>query len=197
MTPLVVPLIYWVEAYHVSTMDVKVENIVAVITLDAALDQEKIAKKVPGMVKPKRFPGLVYRVKNLKVAFLIFRTGKFICSGARNKETIHKALRILMKKLYVVVRPKGKPKVEIVNTVSSANLGFMVHLDRIAVESWDVEYEPEVFPGLVYRLDDPKAVMLIFRSGKIIIAGTKNKEQAKQAAEKTREMIKGLNAVLD
>ena len=80
--------------------------------------------------------------------------------------------------------------------VSSANLGFIVHLDRIAVESWDVEYEPEVFPGLVYRLDDPHAVMLIFRSGKIIIAGTKNKEQAKQAAEKTQEMIRGLNAII-
>ena len=178
-------------------MDVKVENIVAVITLDAALDQEKIAKKVPGMVKPKQFPGLVYRVKDLKVAFLIFRTGKFICSGARNKTTIDKALQHLLKKLSKVHRIKNKPRVEVVNMVSSADLGFMVHLDKLAVESWNVEYEPEQVPGLVYRLDDPHAVMLIFRSGKIIIAGTKTRKHAKQAAEKTQEMIKGFNAILN
>jgi transcription initiation factor TFIID TATA-box-binding protein len=177
-------------------MKVKVENIVAIVRLDSTLDLEKIMKRVSGVENPRRFPGLIYRVNDLKLAFLIFRTGKFICSGAKDRKTINKAIKILMKKLWVVVRPKSKPKVEIVNMVSSADLGFMVHLDKLAVESWNVEYSPETFPGLVYRLDNPKTVMLIFRSGKIIITGATSPEDAQKAAEKTRDMIKDLNAVL-
>ena len=174
-------------------MRVRVENIVAVVTLDAQLDQEKLAKKVPGIENPKRFPGLVYRVRELGVAFLVFRTGKLICSGARNRRTINKALEVLMKKLRSVHRIKRKPKVEVVNMVSSSELGFMVHLDRLAVESWNVEYSPETFPGLVYRLDDPKAVMLIFRSGKIIITGTAGilyLEHTKKATVPTKKVSK-------
>ena len=75
-------------------------------------------------------------------------------------------------------------------------MDFKVNLDTIALESWNVEYEPEQFPGLVYRLDDLNTVMLIFRSGKIIITGATSKKQAEQAAEKTKEMVLSLNASL-
>lgn len=179
-------------------MKVKVENMVACITLGVDLDLKKIAKKVPGVENPKSFPGLIYRLEDLKVAFLIFRTGKLICSGSRTRSNINNALEILLKKLRKAgVRLKDKPKVEVVNMVSSASLDFKVNLDIIAMESWNVEYEPEQFPGLVYRLDDLKTVMLIFRSGKIIITGATSKKQAEQAAEKTKEMVLSFDAALD
>jgi len=178
-------------------MKVKVENMVACITLDTDLDLKKIAKEVPGVENPKSFPGLIYRLKDLKVAFLIFRTGKLICSGSRTRANIDAALEILLQKLRKAgVRLRGKPKVEVVNMVSSASMDFKVNLDTIALESWNVEYEPEQFPGLVYRLDDLNTVMLIFRSGKIIITGATSKKQAEQAAEKTKEMVLSLNASL-
>ena len=178
-------------------MKVKVENMVACITLDTDLDLKKIAKNVPGVENPKSFPGLIYRLKDLKVAFLIFRTGKLICSGSRTRSNIDNALEILLQKLRKAgVKLTGKPKVEVVNMVSSASMDFKVNLDTIALESWNVEYEPEQFPGLVYRLDDLSTVMLIFRSGKIIITGATSKKQAEQAAEKTKEMVLSLNASL-
>lgn len=178
-------------------MKVKVENMVACITLNTDLDLKLIAKNVPGVENPKSFPGLIYRLKEPKVAFLIFRTGKLICSGSRTRSNIDAALVILLEKLKKAgVTLTGKPKVEVVNMVSSAAMDFKVNLDTIALESWNVEYEPEQFPGLVYRLDDVKCVMLIFRSGKIIITGATSKKQAELAAEKTREMVLELKASL-
>ncbi len=177
-------------------MDVKVENMVACITLEHHLDLKRITEGVKGIENPKSFPGLIYRVKEMKVSFLIFRTGKFICSGARQRKKIDEALAFLLEKLSKVENITSKPKVEVVNMVCSSDLGFMVFLDKIAVESWNVEYEPEQFPGLVYRLDEPKAVMLIFRSGKMIITGATTKKKAKLAAEKTKEMIIEHNAIL-
>ena len=71
-----------------------------------------------------------------------------------------------------------------------------VNLDQLAIECFNTEYEPEQFPGLVYRLDDPKTVMLIFRSGKTIITGAKNLEDIRLAAERTREMVHQYNAII-
>ncbi len=177
-------------------MDVKVENMVACITLENHLDLNRITKEVKGIENPKSFPGLIYRLKEMKVSFLIFRTGKLICSGARKRKSIDEALDHIIAKLSKVEPITGKPKVEVVNMVCSADLGFMVFLDKIAIESWNVEYEPEQFPGLVYRLDEPKAVMLIFRSGKMIVTGAKTNKMAKIAAQKTKEMVIELDAVL-
>jgi transcription initiation factor TFIID TATA-box-binding protein len=80
--------------------------------------------------------------------------------------------------------------------VASSSLDFKVNLDTLAIECFNTEYEPEQFPGLVYRLEEPKTVMLIFRSGKIIITGAKSPADVNNAAEKTRDMVKSYNAVI-
>lgn len=90
---------------------------------------------------------------------------------------------------------KGKPKVEIQNIVASSDLELKVNLDLLATECMNTEYEPEQFPGLVFRLDEPKTVMLIFRSGKIIITGAKNTASIQKAAEKTKKMVLSYKAV--
>ncbi|MFH0860123.1 MAG: TATA-box-binding protein [Candidatus Altiarchaeota archaeon] len=175
----------------------KVENIVSSITIDRHIDLPKFARTVKGIENPSRFPGVIYRVKEPKLAMLIFRTGKVICSGARSKKEIDQAVEKLIKKLREgSIRLKSKPIVEIQNIVASASLGFQVNLDTLAIECMNTEYEPEQFPGLVFRLDKPKTVMLIFRSGKIIITGAKTPGDANKAAERTREMVKSYNAII-
>jgi len=175
----------------------KVENIVSSITLDRHIDLEKFASSVTGIENPSRFPGVIFRVREPKLAMLIFRTGKVICSGARSKKDIDAAVEKLIAKFKEgKIKIKSKPIVEIQNIVASASLGFQVNLDTLATECWNTEYEPEQFPGLVFRLDEPKTVMLIFRSGKIIITGAKTPGDANKSAEKTREMIKSYNAII-
>lgn len=178
-------------------MKTKVENIVSSITLDRHLDLKQLAKRVKEIDNPKQFPGVIYRLEKPKLAMLIFRTGKVICSGARSRKNINEAVDRLLKTLRKAgMSVKKKPKVEIQNIVASSSLDFKVNLDVLATECVNTEYEPEQFPGLVFRLEEPKTVMLVFRSGRIIITGAKTPKDVEKAAEKTRGIIKSYNAII-
>jgi transcription initiation factor TFIID TATA-box-binding protein len=178
-------------------MKVKVENIVSSITLGINIDIEKLSTTVSGIDNPKRFPGVIYRLTDPKLSMLIFRTGKVICSGARSKADIDRAVEQLLAKLKEgKIKVTEKPKVQIQNIVASASLNFRVNLDQLAMDCEDTEYEPEQFPGLIFRLAEPKTVMLIFKSGKMIVTGAKTVAQANTAAEMTREMLKEITATI-
>ncbi|MBD3388793.1 MAG: TATA-box-binding protein [Candidatus Altiarchaeales archaeon] len=178
---------------------VKIENIVSAITLGIRIDLRKFVDKVRGVeYNPENFPGVVYRVHEPKVSMLIFSSGKVICTGARGEEDIDAAVDQLKVKLGEGgVRVKGAPVIEIQNIVASSSVDVKVNLDQLAIECFNTEYEPEQFPGLVYRLEQPKTVMLIFRSGKMIITGAKNTEDIRVAAEKTRDMIHEYKAIIE
>lgn len=170
----------------------KIENMVAAITLNRKLDLEKLAKlESSAIYNPKKFPGIIYRIPKPKLGTLIFNTGKVICSGAKSREDIDKGLKKLVAKLKEKkIKIEGKPEIKVQNIVASANLGFKVNLDLVAMECENTEYEPEQFPGLVFRIDNPKTVMLVFSSGKIIVTGAKTPADATRAANITREIIK-------
>lgn len=180
-----------------SEIKTKVENIVSSITLDRHLDLKKLAKSVKEIDNPKQFPGVIYRLDEPKLAMLIFRTGKVICSGARSRKNINDAVDQLLKTLKKAGQGvKKKPKVEIQNIVASSSLDFKVNLDVLATECENTEYEPEQFPGLVFRLDEPKTVMLVFRSGRIIITGAKTPKDVENAAKRTKTIIKSYDAII-
>ncbi|RLI94930.1 MAG: TATA-box-binding protein [Candidatus Altiarchaeales archaeon] len=179
-------------------IEAKVENIVSGITIDQKIDLKKLASTATGLeYNPEKFPGVVYRIKEPKLAMLIFSSGKVICTGARSMDDIKEAVRKLIEKLReggTIV--KSEPKVEVQNIVASASLGFEVNLDMLAMECENTEYEPEQFPGLVFSLDEPKTVMLVFKSGRMIITGAKTPEAANEAARKTKEVIEGIGVGL-
>ncbi len=178
-------------------MRARVENIVSSITLFRDIDLNKFARSVSEIENPPRFPGVIYHVDKPRLAMLIFRTGKVICSGARSRKEINQAVEKLLQKFKKArIRIKKKPKVEIQNIVASATLNFKVNLDILATECENTEYEPEQFPGLIFRLDDPKTVMLIFRSGRVIVTGAKTPGDANLAAERTKRIVKRFNAVI-
>ncbi len=176
---------------------VHIENIVSSITLGIDIDLDKLARSVSGIENPERFPGLIFRVDDPKLAMLIFRTGKIICSGARSQDDIAAAVKRLIAKLREGgITVTKKPVVQIQNIVASSSLDLKVNLDVLATECFDTEYEPEQFPGLVFRLDHPKTVMLIFRSGKIIITGAKTEQDVKRAAARTKDVVQEYNAII-
>lgn len=180
------------------TMKANVENMVSAITVNQQIDLKKFVKKVKGLeYNPERFPGVVYRIRDPKLAMLIFSSGKIICTGARSEDDIKKAVDSLLKKFKEGdIQIKGRPKIEIQNIVASAKMNFRVNLDLLAMECENTEYEPEQFPGLVFRLAEPKTVMLVFRSGKMIITGAKTGRDADKAAEETKNIIKKIGAVI-
>ena len=175
-------------------MDIKIENVVASTTIAREIDLNRLKNFLPeSKYNPHQFPGLVLRLKNPRTASLIFRSGKVVCTGGKNIEDIKKAIKEVATKMAATgIRVYKRPDIEIQNIVASANLGKKLNLNEIAL-SWgleNVEYEPEQFPGLVYRMEDPKVVILLFGSGKLVCTGARKEEEVAKAVKKIGEMLK-------
>ena len=127
-----------------------------------------------------RFPGLFLRLKNPKCVFIIFRNGKLILTGLKSSDNIELVLKTLLLKLEKIEEIKllkDQIKSEIVNIVVTANLFREINLDAAAVKLLNAIYEPEVFPGLIYRSYSPvKCVFLIFSTGKIVLTGVRDED---------------------
>ena len=177
-------------------IEIQVQNIVASATFAEKLDLDVIAQTLEGAeYEPEQFPGLVYRLVNPKTATLLFRSGAANCTGAKNVEDVHKTVDIISDKLKQLgVEVYKNPKIIVQNIVATADLGGELNLTEVAqgLGLDNVEYEPEQFPGLVYRIKEPKVAMLLFSSGKIVCAGARSTEDVSKAVEKLSEELSSL-----
>jgi len=171
---------------------IRIENVVATTSLGKELDIQSISRAIEGaQYEPEQFPGIVYRIKEPKTALLVFRSGKVVCTGAKSLEEVRTAITQLVKQIEAAGVPvTEKPESIIQNIVASADLGGVLDLNVIAISlSENVEYEPEQFPGLVYRIDKPKVVVLLFGSGKMVCTGARRTEDVELAVERiTKEL---------
>ena len=180
-------------------IEVKIENIVASIAFAKKLDLDMIAKSIEGTeYEPEQFPGLVYRLSNPKTATLLFRSGKANCTGAKNIEDVRKTVDIIageLRKLGVDVY--DNLKIIIQNMVAVGNLKGEINLTEtsMALGMENIEYEPEQFPGMVYRVKEPHVVILIFTTGKIVCTGGRNIEDVSKAVEKLSEELNSLGLI--
>ncbi len=172
---------------------IKIQNIVASTTIAKNLDLESIEKSLPNTnYKPNLFPGLVLRMGEPKTAFLLFKSGKVVCTGAKTIEDVNKAIgkvcNMLKKAGFKAI---DNPQVEIQNIVASADLHGKLNLVNtgFALGLENVEYEPEIFPGMVYRVEEFGVVLLLFGSGKIVCTGARKAEQVTKAVEKLKKEL--------
>ena len=177
-------------------IEVKVENIVASTIFAEKLDLDVIATSLEeAEYEPEQFPGLVYRLSSPKTATLLFRSGKANCTGAKNIEDVRKTVDIIADKLKKLgVKVHKTLDIVVQNMVATADLGGELNLDEVAVAFGleNVEYEPEQFPGLVYRVKEPKVVMLLFGSGKIVCTGGRNTEDVSLAVQNLSEKLNSM-----
>ena len=176
--------------------EIKVQNIAASTTFAEKLDLDVIAQSLEDAeYEPEQFPGLVYRLDDPKTATLLFTSGKANCTGAKNLEDIRKTIDIISEKLKKLgVKVHKNLEIIVQNMVATADLGGDLNLDEVAVAFGleNVEYEPEQFPGLVYRVKEPKVVMLLFGSGKIVCTGGRNTEDVSTAVEDLSEKLSSM-----
>jgi len=170
---------------------ISVENVVASATVDQKMDLNDITKKFPDVeYHPDQFPGLVFRLKSPKTATLIFTSGKMVCTGAKSEQMSKNAVKTVVEKLR-----KGKIKVKknavvtIQNIVASINLGGRIHLEQAARTLPRSMYEPEQFPGLIHRMLDPKTVILLFSSGKLVCTGAKKEEDVYRSVNNLHALL--------
>lgn len=171
----------------------RVESIVATAEVDQELDPERLVFDLPGVDYDRdRSPRLVYRPRRTEASMLIFRTGAIVITGARSEAGARIALADLLGKLDalgVEVPDDATPTIR--NVVSSVRFGERLDLSAVAVGFGleNVEYEPEQFSGLVYRVEDTDAVTLLFENGKAVITGAVGRDEAFRALARLRSRL--------
>jgi len=170
---------------------IKIENVVATAALKQDVDLNAIVQVFPNIkYLPEVFPGLVYRLKEPKTATLIFSSGKMVCTGAKSeqqaKEAVMKVVDDLKNNGIITI---DKPDIQIQNIVASGGLGGTIDLDKATYSLKRVMYEPEQFPGLIYRMEEPKVVVLLFSTGKLVCVGAKKEEEVYRATAKLQETL--------
>jgi transcription initiation factor TFIID TATA-box-binding protein len=170
---------------------ISIENVVASATLNQKVDLNSVVKGYPGVeYRPEQFPGLVFRIKRPKTATLIFNSGKMVCTGAKSEKEAKLAVMKVVKELkrggIIII---SKPELKIQNIVASANLSGTIDLEKAAYTLEHAMYEPEQFPGLIYRMVEPKVVILLFASGKLVCTGAKKEGDVYAAVDKLHALL--------
>jgi len=174
--------------------EIRIVNIVVSSSLGHDIPLEKMAATLSNTeYNPEQFPGLVIRIKDPKTTALIFSSGKIVCTGADTLEKVHQSIRKIMKSLEKInIKIKEEPKFTVQNIVASGSVGMDLNLNILAMKLDNTEYEPEQFPGLVYKLSVPhiKATFLLFSNGKVVCTGTKSESDVHKVLDALIENLK-------
>lgn len=172
------------EYDYEENLDYKIENVVAtvVVEIEEKIDLVQITRKYADVeYNPERFPGLIMRITEPKATILIFTTGKMVVTGLRKASEAGAVVDNVIKRIKKAGIKLPEPEITIQNIVASGDLHSFIDLNMAAIIMEYAMYEPEVFPGLIYRMQDPKTVFLIFSTGKIVCTGAKNEEMVREA----------------
>ena len=176
-------------------LDYKIENVVATVVVEITekIDLTQIARKHAEVeYNPERFPGLVMRIEKPRATILIFSTGKMVVTGLRKAAEAPRVVEKVVKNIKKAGIKVSNPVITIQNIVASGDLHTNIDLNMAAIVMEYAMYEPEVFPGLIYRMQDPKTVFLIFSTGRIVCTGAKKKEIVREAVKKLNREVREL-----
>ena len=172
--------------------NLKVQNIVATTSLGKEVSLTKLARTQSNTeYNPEQFPGLVLRVEKPKSAVLVFSSGNLVCTGTKSVAQVKEVIQAVIKQIAKIgVKITETPKITVQNIVASGSIDLNLNLNLLALQLENTEYEPEQFPGLVYKLSEPPATFLLFSNGKLVCTGTKNKQQLEDSMVQLNRNIK-------
>jgi len=172
--------------------NLKVQNIVATTSLGKSVSLTKLARSQSNTeYNPEQFPGLVLRISQPKSAVLVFSSGNLVCTGTKSVAQVKEVIAQVIKQIGKIgVKITEKPKITVQNIVASGSIDLSLNLNVLALQLENTEYEPEQFPGLVYKLVEPPATFLLFSNGKLVCTGTKNKQQLEESMEQLNKNIR-------
>ncbi|CAF4115546.1 unnamed protein product [Rotaria sp. Silwood2] len=158
---------------NVSRLQPTLQNVISTVDLSCPLDLKRISLQVRNAeYNPKRFAAVIMRIRRPRTTALIFASGKMVCTGAKSEEDSLEAARRYARVIQKLAFPVKFRDFKIQNMVGSVDVKFPIRFEKIIIEHHQYcSYEPEIFPGLIYRIGKPKVVLLIFVSGKIVLTG--------------------------
>jgi len=169
----------------------KTQNVVVSASLNRELPLERLAAKLERAdYNPETFPGLILKLDVPKASALLFSSGKIICTGTKSLREARTAIDAITKKLGAIgIKVKGEPDIEVQNMVASGDVGGKLNLNEIIFKFENTEYDPEQFPGLVYKLPNSHITFLLFGTGKIVITGAKSEKEIVESVYTLRDQL--------
>ncbi|MHA2198142.1 MAG: TATA-box-binding protein, partial [Promethearchaeota archaeon] len=183
------------EYDYETDLDYKIENVVATVTVEITekIDLNQIARwHTEAEYNPERFPGLIMRMEKPRATILIFSTGKMVVTGLRQALEAERVVDKVIKNIKKAGIILSNPEITIQNIVASGDLHTNIDLNMAAIVMEYTIFDPETFPGLIYRMQDPKTVFLIFSTGRIVCTGAKQKEIVRDAVLKLNQQVREL-----
>lgn len=170
----------------------QLQNIVSTVNLYCKLDLKKIALHARNAeYNPKRFAAVIMRIREPRTTALIFSSGKMVCTGAKSEEDSRLAARKYARIIQKLGFPAKFLDFKIQNMVGSCDVKFPIRLEGLVLtHSSFSSYEPELFPGLIYRMVKPRIVLLIFVSGKVVLTGAKVRQEIYEAFDNIYPILK-------
>ncbi|XP_014213204.1 TATA-box-binding protein [Copidosoma floridanum] len=164
-------------------LEPQLQNVVSTVNLGCELRLTYINTRTRNSeYNPARFTGLIMRIRNPKATALIFRSGKLVCTGARCEEDSFLASKKFARIIQKIGFPVKFSEFKIQNIVATADVKFPIKLEYLnSMHQQFSSYEPELYPGLIYRMILPRVVLLIFVNGKVVLTGAKNRQELKDA----------------
>ncbi|XP_065832479.1 TATA-box-binding protein-like [Oscarella lobularis] len=171
----------------------ELQNIVSTVNLGCKLDLKTIALHARNAeYNPKRFAAVIMRIRDPRTTALIFSSGKMVCTGAKSEDHSRLAARKYARVIQKLGFQAKFTEFKIQNMVGSCDVKFPIRLEGLVLaHSQFASYEPELFPGLIYRMVQPRIVLLIFVSGKVVLTGAKKREEIYEAFENIYPILKG------
>ena len=178
-------------------INIRIVNVVSTVSLECQLSLRELALKLQNSeYNPKRINALIIRIKKPKTASLVFSNGKMVVVGADNEDDSKQAAKIYAKNIKSLGYNDIKFKnFKIENVVASCDANFQIQLTKLSlklklINNKNCSYEPDIFPGLIYHMQDPKICLLIFKSGKLVFVGAKQRNDIYSAFEKIFPLLK-------
>ena len=178
-------------------INIRIVNVVSTVSLECQLNLRELALKLHNSeYNPKRINALIIRIKKPKTAALVFSNGKMVVVGADNEDDSKQAAKIYAKNIKSLGYNDIKFKnFKIENVVASCDVNFQIQLTKLSlklklINNKNCSYEPDIFPGLIYHMQDPKICLLIFKSGKLVFVGAKQRNDIYSAFEKIFPLLK-------
>jgi transcription initiation factor TFIID TATA-box-binding protein len=176
-------------------LKIEIHNMVITVQFSDRITLDKLASKLPSAEYfPDSFPGVVYHMKKPKASFLIFSSGKATCVGTASEKDAKEAIENMLKLLKDMGVDVKIPKIEIQNIVASTKLDTRIDIDKMAFELENSEYEPETFPGLVYKMEGG-VTFLIFGTGKIVCVGARTTKDIKKSVDRLVKKLREIKAL--
>ena len=178
---------------------VRIENIVAYAKISDYFEIDKIAEMISDFeYKPEDFNGLTWKLSYPKSAILILPNGKIFCTGAKTIEDVESSIKRTIEKIKSAnIEVVQNLTIEIQNIIASTDVERELHLSSISkgLIMDHVNYKPEEFPGLMYKMDDLGAVVIVFSSGRIVSTGSRTIEGASKAIELMKDKLSSIGAL--